>query len=123
MASIKKSGALLCIDSSDQMLPRGDNEDCREAVYISYSWRGIIRGLQALNKRSWRMGDATQIGSMDSIWCVQETSCSKRVNSSNKDARTDRITSAGDFFFWRRMSNTFRYYKRAISAWLINQPS
>ena len=50
MASIKKSGALLWIDSSDQMLPRGDNEDCREAVYISYSWRGIIRGLQALNK-------------------------------------------------------------------------
>ena len=59
MTSIKKSGALLWIDSSDQMLPRGDNEDCREAVYISYSWRGIIRGLQALNKRSWRMGDAT----------------------------------------------------------------
>ena len=45
--------------------PNGDLLSVQERPGISYSWRNIIRGIQALNKGLiWRVGDGTQIN----IW-------------------------------------------------------
>jgi hypothetical protein len=49
--------------------PDGDLMAAQEGPGISYSWRSIIRGIQALKKGIiWRVGDGEQIRIWDDPW-------------------------------------------------------
>lgn len=64
-----KSGLLVCPDIRARYGAGGSLLEANEGPGISYTWRSIIRGLQALQKGLvWRVGDGSSIRILDDPW-------------------------------------------------------